>query len=107
MAEPGTIGIIGCGIVGRSWAVSFARAGYRVRVYDPDPHVAKAALSQLEDSIRQLHTISLLDGQDTHANFPCLMIHFPQSLLQHFCTCLTHTFLNFWSLFHFCMGFSP
>ena len=33
MAEDRRIGIVGCGIIGASWALAFARAGYRVQVW--------------------------------------------------------------------------
>lgn len=39
------VAIIGCGVVGSSWAVVFARAGHRVRIYDPHPAAAAAALA--------------------------------------------------------------
>lgn len=34
-----TVAIIGAGLIGRSWAALFARAGYAVRVWDADPGV--------------------------------------------------------------------
>ncbi|MDP0926107.1 3-hydroxyacyl-CoA dehydrogenase [Paracoccus onubensis] len=33
------IAIVGAGLIGRSWAIVFARAGLSVRVWDPDPDV--------------------------------------------------------------------
>lgn len=41
--------IIGCGVVGSSWSVVFGRAGHEVRIYDPQPGAAAAAL----DFVRQ------------------------------------------------------
>lgn len=35
--EGKTVAIIGCGTVGRNWALLFLRAGWQVRVFDPDP----------------------------------------------------------------------
>lgn len=32
-----TVAIIGCGKVGQNWALLFLRAGWSVRVFDPDP----------------------------------------------------------------------
>ena len=29
--------IVGSGLIGRSWAISFARAGHDVRLWDRDP----------------------------------------------------------------------
>jgi L-gulonate 3-dehydrogenase len=31
-----TVAIVGAGLIGRAWAVVFARAGIDVRVFDPD-----------------------------------------------------------------------
>ena len=31
-----TAAMIGAGLIGRSWAMVFARAGWRVRLYDSD-----------------------------------------------------------------------
>ena len=31
------VAIIGCGFVGRAWAISFARAGSEVALWDADP----------------------------------------------------------------------
>lgn len=41
------IAIVGAGLIGRSWALVFARAGRTVRVWDPDPGV----LERLSDDI--------------------------------------------------------
>lgn len=57
------VGIIGCGIVGRSWAVSFARAGFEVRVFDRDRATAISAEAALRLSLEQLERIDMLDGQ--------------------------------------------
>ena len=59
----GHIAIIGCGIVGRSWAVSFARSGSTVRVFDQDRNIADNAMSALRASVEQLEEIDMLDGQ--------------------------------------------
>jgi L-gulonate 3-dehydrogenase len=39
------ITILGCGVVGSSWAVVFGRAGHAVRIYDPQPNAAEAAFT--------------------------------------------------------------
>ncbi|CAD5261644.1 MULTISPECIES: 3-hydroxyacyl-CoA dehydrogenase [Halomonadaceae] len=43
------IGIIGAGLIGRAWAIVFARSGMSVCLYDVDA----SALSQVRDGIRQ------------------------------------------------------
>ncbi|MBM3605679.1 MAG: 3-hydroxyacyl-CoA dehydrogenase [Alphaproteobacteria bacterium] len=43
-----TIAVIGCGLIGRAWAVVFARAGCNVRLWDPVPEVRDALPGLLE-----------------------------------------------------------
>ncbi|QIB34585.1 3-hydroxyacyl-CoA dehydrogenase [Ancylobacter pratisalsi] len=45
------IAIIGCGVVGSSWTLVFARAGHEVVVYDPSPASADATLAFVRDSL--------------------------------------------------------
>lgn len=44
------ITIIGCGVVGSSWSIVFARAGHTVRIYDPHPDAANAALDFVQQT---------------------------------------------------------
>jgi L-gulonate 3-dehydrogenase len=39
----GTVAIVGCGLVGRAWAIVFARAGYETRLWDERPEASEAA----------------------------------------------------------------
>src|ERR1700733_8282308 len=39
-----TVAIVGSGLIGRAWAMIFARAGWTVRLYDPADGVAAAAV---------------------------------------------------------------
>lgn len=39
------LAIVGCGVVGSSWALVFSRAGHDVAIYDRSPDAAKAALA--------------------------------------------------------------
>ena len=32
-----TVAVIGAGLIGRAWAITFARAGCHVRLWDPEP----------------------------------------------------------------------
>jgi 3-hydroxyacyl-CoA dehydrogenase len=57
------IAIVGCGLVGSSWAVVFARAGFEVRVYDPSPAALDAAFALAKDSVAGLAAADLLGGQ--------------------------------------------
>ena len=42
--SPGTIAVVGTGVIGRSWIRVFARAGFSTRVFDPDPAQSARAL---------------------------------------------------------------
>ncbi|QCO54999.1 3-hydroxyacyl-CoA dehydrogenase [Pseudorhodobacter turbinis] len=49
-----TVAVIGSGLIGRAWAVVFARAGCQVRLWDPSPEVR----AQLPDTLAQTCTLS-------------------------------------------------
>lgn len=61
------IAIIGCGIVGRAWAISFARGGRQVNLWDADPAAAQDALSYISDILTDLQQNDLLGGQSPEA----------------------------------------
>ncbi len=46
--------IVGAGLIGRSWANGFARAGWNVRVWDPDAGQRDAAAKLIEQSLHEL-----------------------------------------------------
>ncbi len=54
--------IIGAGFVGRAWAISFARAGHEVRVWDTDPLALSQASEFIADVLPDLEANDLLDG---------------------------------------------
>ncbi len=59
------IAIIGSGIVGQSWAISFARGGFDVALYDTAPDVATAARAAIARSLDDLARHDLLGGQSS------------------------------------------
>jgi len=61
------IAIIGCGIVGRAWAISFARGGLPVNLWDADPDAAQKALQYVSDVLSDLEKNDLLGGQAPEA----------------------------------------
>jgi L-gulonate 3-dehydrogenase len=48
------IAIVGAGLIGRAWAIVFARAGRRVALYDPDPLALSAALETIGVNLADL-----------------------------------------------------
>ena len=58
--------IIGAGFVGRAWAISFARAGHEVRLWDADARALPAALAFIDGVLPDLAANGLLGG-DTPA----------------------------------------
>ena len=60
--EP-VVAIIGCGLVGQSWAIAFARGGCTVTLFDALEGTADRALSEIEPVVRNLHEADLLGGR--------------------------------------------
>jgi L-gulonate 3-dehydrogenase len=56
-----TAALIGAGLIGRSWAMVFARAGWRVRLYDSDPAQVGAAHAQIETGLRDQQASGLAE----------------------------------------------
>jgi 3-hydroxyacyl-CoA dehydrogenase len=54
-------GIVGAGLIGRSWANIFARAGWHVRVWDPLAAQRDAAHAQIAQSLHDLARHGLVD----------------------------------------------
>jgi L-gulonate 3-dehydrogenase len=56
----GTAAIVGTGFVGRAWAIAFARAGWRARMWDADPSVPEAARGLIGELLPELAKNGLL-----------------------------------------------
>ncbi|HSE79871.1 MAG TPA: 3-hydroxyacyl-CoA dehydrogenase [Alphaproteobacteria bacterium] len=59
------IAIVGAGLIGRAWAVVFARAGRQVTFFDPDPEVASRASARIRVSLDDLAEAGLIDEPAT------------------------------------------
>jgi len=57
------VAIIGAGLVGRGWAIAFARAGHEVRLWDPVPDAAAKSRDQALDQLPELERAGLLRGR--------------------------------------------
>jgi len=56
------VAIVGAGFIGRAWAISFARAGHAVALWDDDATAPGKALSYIEKLLPDLGAQDLLNG---------------------------------------------
>ncbi|HWU55349.1 MAG TPA: 3-hydroxyacyl-CoA dehydrogenase, partial [Rhizomicrobium sp.] len=56
------VAIVGAGFIGRAWAISFARAGHTIALWDEDPAAPGMALSYIEKLLPDLEAQDLLNG---------------------------------------------
>lgn len=54
MSAQQTVAIVGCGLIGASWAALFSTHGYSVRLWDPSPGYADRARAQIAGARGQL-----------------------------------------------------
>ena len=59
----GKIALVGMGLVGRAWAISFARAGHEVALFDERREAVDAALAFADGALSDLDANGLLSGQ--------------------------------------------
>ena len=59
--------IVGTGFVGRAWAISFARAGHDVSLWDANPEALQPAIGFIEAVLPDLDRNDLLNGQSTES----------------------------------------
>ncbi|KAL3882163.1 hypothetical protein ACJMK2_028531 [Sinanodonta woodiana] len=59
------VGVVGSGLIGRSWSMLFAAAGYQVRIYDTDPSRMSQALEEIKLQLQDLDKRGLLRGELT------------------------------------------
>src|SRR6266851_4468046 len=55
------VAVIGAGLIGRAWAIVFARAGHDVALHDADVEALKRNLEILNASLDDLREAGLLD----------------------------------------------
>lgn len=57
------IGIVGSGLIGKSWAMLFASAGYQVYIYDVDEMQLERALESIRNQLEEFEKSGLLRGK--------------------------------------------
>jgi L-gulonate 3-dehydrogenase len=55
------VGIVGAGLIGRAWAIVFARAGHAVTIHDADDATLRASLDALDAALNDLKSAGLLE----------------------------------------------
>lgn len=61
------VALIGTGLIGRAWAIAFARGGYDVVLYNRSPEGVPKALAFIEDVLPELARLDLLGGASPEA----------------------------------------
>ena len=56
------IAVVGAGLIGRAWALSFARAGYDVALTDTLPDQIETAFAFIDSALEELASFDLLSG---------------------------------------------
>ena len=56
------VAVVGAGLIGRAWAISFARAGHEVAITDADAAAAEKALAFIDEALKDLQRYDLLNG---------------------------------------------
>lgn len=59
--EQKKVAIIGCGLIGQSWAVNFLSAGFSVSLFDPIEGVVEAAKKEIKEKLDDLKTNGLIN----------------------------------------------
>ncbi|XP_068840667.1 lambda-crystallin homolog isoform X3 [Capricornis sumatraensis] len=62
-SAPGGVAVVGSGLIGRSWAMLFASAGFRVKLFDIEPRQVTDALVSLRKEMKMLELSGYLKGQ--------------------------------------------
>ncbi|KAL4229456.1 Crystallin [Mactra antiquata] len=63
MADKRTVSIIGCGLVGQSWAVVFSTAKVKVRIYDNLPEKLEMGIESIRNKMLELEGKECLRGE--------------------------------------------
>lgn len=61
LVNRGPVAVVGAGLIGRAWAIVFARAGHPVRLHDADAATMTGSLAYIEERLHELASFGLLD----------------------------------------------
>jgi 3-hydroxyacyl-CoA dehydrogenase len=53
-------GVVGAGLIGRAWAMVFARAGLQVKIFDADAKALSACMGHIETLVQDMHGAELV-----------------------------------------------
>ncbi|WP_309085487.1 3-hydroxyacyl-CoA dehydrogenase [Chelativorans sp.] len=65
--EKRKIAVVGAGLVGCGWAIVFARAGFRVNVFDVDPSIRAAVTGRISAALADMEMAGLVEERETIA----------------------------------------
>jgi L-gulonate 3-dehydrogenase len=60
----GPMAVVGAGLVGSGWAIVFARAGHRVRVFDANADIRKQLPAHVRNALEAMQGHGLIKGKD-------------------------------------------
>jgi 3-hydroxyacyl-CoA dehydrogenase len=60
LVNPKVVGVVGAGLIGRAWAILFARAGLRVQMYDAVAQALDASMLEIEQLLQDMQRADLL-----------------------------------------------
>ncbi|MEY3793242.1 MAG: hypothetical protein RLZZ521_570 [Pseudomonadota bacterium] len=58
--HPPKIGVVGAGLIGRAWAMVFARAGLQVKIFDADAKALSACMGHIETLVQDMRAADLV-----------------------------------------------
>ena len=76
------IGIIGSGLIGKSWAMIFASVGYKVVLFDVEAKQVTAAIESIAKELKQFESEGVLRGDKLSAEEQATLISGTSSLAE-------------------------
>jgi len=82
MESKGKIGIVGSGLIGKSWAMIFASVGYKVVLFDVEAKQVTAAIESIAKELKQFESEGVLRGDKLSAEEQATLISGTSSLAE-------------------------